>query len=269
MAVKENARPIRSMDLMTYHVWVWQVIGMWPPPFTKSSSAALFLYRVYAFFFFGTFYVIFPSSLLSNLIFVSNLSGVVDTVLVSSTVTLAAVKGVCIMSKLQKIRNVFEVIEHLDDYVTTDEQRVFIGISMKNSRRLVIMMSSCYYCGVTTGLVLSLVGSEMNLMWPAWYPGIPWRTETKWFCIVLVYQFIASGLAAFMDSSADLYGVAMNNLLGAHLESLSLRLQGIGNRAVDLDKSDKVVNEKWEYELKECVRYYSVCIRWILIKCDG
>lgn len=259
---QDKVQPIRSMDTMTYHIWVWKIVGIWPPSSTSTSARTAFLYRMYSILIFGFFYVLFSISLLLHLFFVYNLSGVVDTLMVSSTVLLATLKGICIRAKLSKLRQMFDIINRLDDFVITDEQRELIHLSTKHSRRLVIMLSCCYYCGVNTGLVLSLVGSEINLMWPAWYPGIPWQDDLKWFWIVLLYQYVASLCAAFMDSSADVYGTALNNLLCAHLESLSLRLKNIGNKGDSVnDHIDIHLTKKWDIEFKECVKYYSSCIR--------
>lgn len=262
VAQKDIVQPIRSIDAMKFHIKVWRILGLWPPSTTISPAWTLILYRVYSFFFFGIFFVLFTASLLMNLVFVANISEVVDTLLVSSTVLLATLKGFCIISKLSKLRETFDIINRLDDFVINDEQRLIIGESMKTSRRLVVMLSCCYYCGVTSGLILSIVGSELKLMWPAWYPGIPWQDDMKWFWIILLFQFVASMLIAVMDSSADVYGTAMSNLLSAHLDSLSLRLKAFGNTTrLESNKIETNRSLKLELEIKECVIYYRTCIR--------
>lgn len=144
----------------------------------------------------------------------------------------------------------------MDDFLKTEEQRDIVRGAVKQSMSLVYLLSACYYGGCNAALLLTLFTPNWVLLWPSWYPWIHYESGDRTFFALLVYQYICSHFMAFMDTACDVFGSALNKVLGAHLDALGLRLRhlGVGGSSV----GDR---RKWELELNDCVEYYGMCIK--------
>lgn len=192
--------------------------------------------------------------MLLKLIFVSSIKDVIETLMVCSTCALASVKGVIVMSKKRKLLELFSILDQLDVAgIRTDDHRKMIELAIRESRSLIYLLCCCYYFGVCSAFVFCLMGNEPKLLWPAWFPFIPYEDGDRVFYVLLVYQYICSMFAALIDSSLDVYGSALNKTLGAHLDVLGMRLRSLGEQKSDPPQLDA--------ELNECVEYYSICIK--------
>lgn len=251
-----------SMEAMKFHIFVWKICGIWPHNQSRW-------YPIYAFFLFGFLFVIFPSCMVLNLIWVDNLNQVIETLLICSTCVLASIKGFFVLLNQHKLRKLFEIIEKMDTHVHTDEHRNVIKITVKECRRLIFLASGLYYGGVNSSFIISFLGSERALMWPSWYPFINYQNSIIIFFVLSIYQYVASLFVALMDSTVDIYGSALNKILGAHLDVLGIRLKSLGVE-VQNEKGDAAHihsdnnNRKWEKELSECVDYHNLCIKLII-----
>lgn len=236
------------MNVMGYHIRTWKICGIW------SHKDQPRWYAVYAVLLFGVVYCIFPTCMLLKLIFVSSIKEVIETLMVCSTCALASVKGVIVMSKKKKLLQLFALLDQLDATgIKTDDHRNIVEVAIRESRSLIYLLCCCYYFGCCSAFIFCLLGSEPKLLWPAWFPLIPYEDGDGVFYVLLVYQYICSMFAALIDSSLDVYGSALNKTLGAHLDVLGIRLKGLGER-----KSNPI---QLEAELNECIEYYSICIK--------
>lgn len=253
--------------MMRYHQFVWQVTGLWPPDTTNGQNRCFGrIYPLYRVLVFGILYVLFPACMLLNLLFVPDIGAAVNTLLVSSTVVLAAVKGALIWYNRAAIRALLIAIGALDACLVSGEQRVLIERALRDARRIVIMLSILYYGGCVFGLVLTQINhpdggdaelAEPLLMWPSWYPGVPWQRGGAVLAVVLVFQMCGSCAAVLMDSSADVYGAAVFVLLGAHFDALGLRLEALGYAKMPTQQEQQRHGER---ELRECVRHHQLCV---------
>lgn len=76
-----------SRNVLKWHIRVFKVCGMWPPD-NRSPW-----YTVWMFVFCFAVNIVFPISLLTCVVFVNSINGMVDHLLISSTVFMAAIKG--------------------------------------------------------------------------------------------------------------------------------------------------------------------------------
>lgn len=236
------------MHVMDYHLRTWKICGIW------SHKDQPRWYGVYAVLLFSVVFCIFPTCMLLKLIFVTSIKEVIETLMVCSTCALASVKGVIVMSKKRKLLQLFTILDELDAIgIKTDDHRNIIELAIRESRSLIYLLCCCYYFGVNSAFIFCLLNSEPQLLWPAWFPFIPYEDGDRIFYVLLTYQYICSMFAAFIDSSLDVYGSALNKTLGAHLDVLGIRLKGLGQR-----NSNPLQQEA---ELNDCVEYYSICIK--------
>lgn len=253
------------MKAMRYHIRVWQICGIWPP----QSARLARLYPIYSLLVFGALFVLFPGCMVLNLLRVPDLSGVVATMLICSTCVMAAIKGAFVVHNRHRIRQLFACLGAMDAYLVDERQQRLIGRTVGESRRIVFVLSVLYYCGVHSAFGLSQLDQDGNgrvLMWPSWYPGVPWQHGAAWvLAVVLAYQYVASVFVALLDSSVDVYGAALHKVLGAHLDALALRLAELG-RTPDDDGAAAAAapiggEAHWERQLHECARHHWLCIR--------
>lgn len=261
-----NSANMLSLRMMRYHQFVWQLTGLWPPDTTGGKNVWFArVYPLYRLLIFGIFYTLFPACMLLNLLFVPNLGAVVNTLLVSSTVVLAAVKGVLIWLNRAGIRQLLVAIGELDACLVNAQQRALIQLALRDARRIVIMLSILYYGGCVFGFALTQLdrpdGVEPLLMWPSWYPGVPWQRGGAVLAAVLAFQMLGSCAAVLMDSSADVYGAAVFVLLGAHFDALGLRLDALGHEQYGAEPDDHRQQLHFERELRACIRHHQLCVR--------
>lgn len=146
-------------------------------------------------------------------------------------------------------------------------QESILKVAIKECRTLILLISGLYYSGVNAAFIISFLGSERQLMWPSWYPGIHYENSTATFFTLSIYQYVASYLIAFLNSSMDIYGSALNNMLGAHLDVLGIRLKNLGKQPTGYNQIKIRTNpinghqDKWESELGECADYHNLCIK--------
>lgn len=250
-----------SMVAMRYHIRVWQICGIWPPAATGGWRR---FYPAYAVCVFGALFVVFPGCMVLNLLKVPNLSAVVATMLICSTCVLASVKGGFIVYNRLHIRRLFACLDAMDACLIDERQKMLIERTCRESRALIIMLSVLYYAGVNSSFALSQINeadAEPVLMWPSWYPGVPWQHGPRWvLAVVLAYQYVASIAVALLDSSVDLYGAALHKVLGAHIDGLALRLGELGGGS-DGQQKPANVELHWRRQLRACVRHHQLCLR--------
>lgn len=249
-----------SIDVMTYHTWVWRICGVWPP-----SHHPLW-YTVYSTIIFGLAFVIFPLLIVLHLFVVTNINGVIETLLILSTCALATLKGFVVYVKRNKLHQLFGIIEQLDAAVETKEQRQIIDVALKKSRKLITMLSFLYYGGVNFAFLLAFLNKERILMWPSLLP-FSYQDSLSRYNTIMFYQYISSIVVAILDTSVDTYGSSLNMLLEGHLYVLGMRLSDLGfDEPLSSTKGNGSLN-RWsknrfhEQNLKECAKYHSFCIR--------
>lgn len=247
-----------SMNVMNYHLKVWKVCGIWTHPDQPRW------YPLYAFLLFGIVFGIFPMCIVLNLIWVTSLNQVIETLLICSTCVLAAFKGICVLAKKSDLLELFKIVHKMDDFLKTEEQRDIVRYAVKQSMSLVYLLSGCYYGGCNAALLLTLITPNWILLWPSWYPFLTYESGDRIFFVLLVYQYICSHFMAFMDTACDVYGSALNKVLGAHLDALGLRLKNLGVAGDQFG----VDRKQWELELNDCVEYYGMCIKYVYIRRD-
>lgn len=243
---------------MRYHILVWQICGIWPP---RSPRLAR-LYPIYAGLVFGSLFVVFPGCMVLHLLRVPDLSALVATMLICSTCVLTSVKGSFVVGNRHRIRQLFACLRAMDAYVVDERQGRLIERARRECRRIVIVLCVLYYGGVNSAFGLSQLdqaGDARVLMWPSWYPGVPWQHGAGWVLrVVLGYQYVASLFVALLDSSVDVYGAALHKVLGAHIDGLAMRLSELGGSGDgDGDRGDA----HWERQLRQCARHHRLCIR--------
>lgn len=254
----------QSMNVMKYHILVWKICGVWPPDHKPLW------YTFYSIILFGIVFAIFPSLIVLNLFIVTNLNGVIETLLPCSTCALASIKAYLIYQNRKELVNLFDIIRQLDAAVKTEEERNLIGKALKESKQLIILFSFLYYGGVNSAFLLAFLSKDTILMWPSWFPFSYENNMTLYNCIIF-YQYISSLFVAIIDTSADLYGSCLNKVLRAHLEVLGMQLETLGFAHNDKEKLQNFELELRNNEsnadlinlnqLKDCAIYHNLCIR--------
>lgn len=245
------------MQPMKYHIITWKLLGFWPPDHNPLW------YKCYTFIIFLIPLISFPLLILANLFSVNNLNDVIETLLPSSTVVIATIKGTLLYRNRYKIKQLFAMLSDMDGEIKSDEQKMIIKKCVQESQRLLKFVICVYYGGVTMAMVIAVIAKEK--MWPSWFPfNFEYRENLTMYYVVLLYQYISNMVHAVVDSTVDMYGSTFTKLLGCHLDVLGIKFTYLGNDNDDKkkDMDDKNMDKMYYKKLCECVEYHTLCIRF-------
>lgn len=252
---------ISSMQPMKYHIITWKLLGFWPPDHNP------FWYHCYTFIIFLVPLISFPLLILGNLFSVNNLNDVIETLLPSSTVIIATIKGTLLCLNRSKIKHLFTMLHDMDMEVKSVEQKMIIQKCVQESQRLLKFVICVYYGGVTLAMVIAVIANEK--MWPSWFPfNFEYHENLTMYYVVLLFQYISNMVHAVIDSTVDMYGSTFTKLLGCHLDVLGVKFAYLGIDKDKLNENDgnnfpqKQMNEMYSKNLCECVEYHTLCIRY-------
>lgn len=241
-----------SLNVMRYHVMVWKVCGLW-----KLPGDPLW-YRAYCTVLYTIFYVLYPLCIALQLMFTNSFDEMIDILLILPTAC-AGMKGCFVIAKRSELRQLFVLMEQMDDFVKDPEHQQMVEMQIRESMTLVKVLSVFYYSTVVSSFMVAFLAEERRFMWQSYYP-FDYQHNLGIYYFFLLFQCVASFLVSFIYSSLDLYGSALYKVLGAHIDILGLKFKVLGkakstwNNALDHQKQIHM-------DVKECAIYHTMCIQ--------
>lgn len=259
-----------SMAVMKYHLIMWKIGAVWP-------FANKFIFAIYFGFYHGIFSLSLCTIMIIKLFSADDLNEAVWTLLPMSTLIMFAFKSLFVLRNRSKFLALFTLLDELEQSVlpsTVFQQK--IKRSLWESKRLIGIISFCYYFGCTSFFMLALWSNERVLVWSSWMPFDYKHSAPFPYYVALVYQYLCTIIPAAVATSIDTYGSNLNNLLATYFDILTMQLEHIGmnddNDGIGGDGIDCVVSdEKLQlHEKRQPNVDHSKRIReneWLLTEC--
>lgn len=221
----------QSMAVMRYHLFMWKIGAVWP-------FANKFLFTIYFALYHGIFSLSLCTIMIVNLFSANDLNEATWTLLPLSTLITFTIKSMFVLWNRSKLLALFTLIDHLEQSILPSTvSREKINRSLWESKRLIGIISFCYYFGCTSFFMLALWSNERVLVWSSWMPFDYKHSAPFPYYVALVYQYLCTIIPAAVATSVDTYGSNLNNLLATYFDILAMQLKHIG---INDDNDDDV-----------------------------
>lgn len=246
-----------SMQIMKPHYIIWRVCGIWPLPSDNM------LYRVYCIFMHITCFFLFNLVILLGIGHANGMNDVIDIILPSTTLVLVSIKSLLLLRNQAKVKVLFDIIQQLE--VSTKNMPLERAIMQQNKRsitKLFIGLNIGCFASLLMIFIATILSNPRKLLWDSYVP-FEWEHtgSTKPYWIAMTFQTSCNFFLAILYSTVDGSGPSLFSIFTTFLEILGSRLENIGKqKTINLTEDDYVYAEE---ELHECIRYHSLCLRYI------
>lgn len=244
---------VRSMEVMTFHLKVWKVCGIW-----HESNQPIW-FSIYGYTVYIIMYLLFPIFIAASIFFTNNFDEIIEILIVFPS-TISGLKGLFVVFQQQKLLKLFRYIDQMDLEVLNDTHNKIIHRKLKESTFLVTFFCSEYCLTIVLSFFVAIFSKERTFMWPSWYP-FDYEHNSMIYYSLACYQLVASLFVAVLSTSLDIYGSALYKVLGGHLDILGMRLQQLGIPNKYINEQEKELDDS--KNIKKCVDYHVLCIRYI------
>ncbi|XP_037919061.1 odorant receptor 33a-like isoform X2 [Hermetia illucens] len=145
--------------------------------------------------------------------------------------------------KLWELKDLFNL---LDESITSEDDRTFMRITIKKAQRLFIAYNLITWTSAYTRIVTSIQSHGEIPLLPMWFP-----FEGK--LVVFFYQFSCWHFLALQNGSSDMYAPCFFVLLNSHLRILTRRMSKVGNGSKK--------NDKCYLDLVACIESHLIILR--------
>lgn len=245
-----------SRDVLKWHIRVFKFCGLWPP---EDGSI---LYSMWVVFFTLTVNIGFPVSQLICVLYVDSVNAAVDHLLITSTVIMAAIKGVNVLAKKKIFVELLHLMKQLDETITPQEHDNIFKKKFRNSNRLLSLFCVCYIgCWTCVSIQVIMSKPEHRLMSSTFLYPNAFLHQQAIYLGGIVFQSISNLFLVTVDIMVDTYGASLLYVLGGHIDILGQRLQSLGNGC---NKYDDYRRE--EANLVELCKKYLLIIRFVVVR---
>ncbi|XP_061397305.1 odorant receptor 2a-like [Musca vetustissima] len=239
---------INTWQAFKYHWMLWKLCGLQPP---TPDSKWLKPYLAYAIIFNLTT-LLFPLSLVLDLLLSQNLTEIFQNLYVTVTVVFSSIKFINVVLIRKKLLDVRFLLEHLDVRARTAEQRQELENGITMAHKCFMIFLRLYICAVITSQLVVYFSSERVLMYPSWLPW-DWKASRGNFLFALLFQIYAVSAQLGQNLGNDTYPQAYIVILIAHIRALALRIQSLGILEGETPL-EPISQEEYYRELSNCVK---------------
>lgn len=238
-----------SMQIMHYHYRLWRLAGLWPLP---SDGC---VYRAYSHLIQITCFIVFNALILLSLGQATDMTGIVDIFLPSTTTVIISIKAVFVIGKQTHIQRLFQLMHELESSIHQKSEKEILKRTKFATRILLIWMSIACYSAISLSFVVAVISPYRRLMWTAWFP-FEWEHSDSSvpYWIAMSFQITCNAYIGILYSTCDVCGPTLYSILSAFLDVLGERLERIG-------WNDFETEETAEQELYDAVRYHNLCLQ--------
>ncbi|KAG4074578.1 hypothetical protein HA402_004449 [Bradysia odoriphaga] len=227
------------------------VCGVWP-----IAKRFRWLYAIYSLMFHLVFHVFYISCKFLNFFFETN----VALLSVGFFIFLAELSLVIrIINLLANFEKVLICLKMVADFRIYDENE---GILMNKHLSSFSTVMKCYLSAGTSACIFSwiapLLSSEPMLPYPSWYP-LDWKNDQPSYWISYSYQVVTTTFQVPCIILLQLLPVYFLAVIGAQLDILKCRLEGLGNTEKEMFPI------KSELELVDCVVIHNGILSFCMV----
>ncbi|XP_061397304.1 odorant receptor 2a-like, partial [Musca vetustissima] len=246
---------IHTWQAFRNHWILWKFCGILPP---KRDSRWLKPYLVYGIILNVTTALLFPLTLIVDLIFSQNLTELCENLYVTITAVICGLKFVNVFTVRHKLLEVRWILERLDVRANSPQQRQELQRGIDTTRKWFMAFLRFYTCAVITSQLVVYLSKERVLMYPSWFPW-DWKASKRNFLFAHCYQVYAVSVCTVENLGSDTYPQAYIVVLIAHIRALALRIKSLGeSTAAAASKSRQLSNDELYQELVNCVRDHQI-----------
>lgn len=242
-----------SVKNLKYHVFVFQIFGLWPP--INGSM----LYSVYSYICVWVILIFFPATLLLSMLFVDSLEKVVDNLIINSSLSMASLKGINVLRRKRHLLRLFQMIRKMDSDCSKEEEISFRPLFMEI--KILYWLATITYFLAYIFLGSQSIWSERGKgLWSSTYffPFDFAKNEIL-YQAVFIHQAISNLVIVILDAAVDTYGVICSHIIGGHVDALGARLRALGTDSISKDLAHRVAVDK----LRTLVDRYELSLRYI------
>lgn len=249
---------VDTSEVLALHIRIFKSVGLWPPD-KRNCLNSLHMFLAFGVGAFG-----FSAILLGTIPYVNSIKQVVDNLMISSSVVLAAIKGIIVYYNKPKLLQLIGMLKDLDTFITKNEEKSIITVILRDCKSIANMFLAVY---ISAWIVLAahsvFAVDDRTKIWSSTtlYP-FEFAQLRSVYWIVLIFEALANLLLCITDGMTDTYGAILSNILGAHIDVLGQKLNSLGGKENTLNRINAELTEaEIESELKTCVNIYVQCKR--------
>ncbi|XP_023294052.2 odorant receptor 2a-like [Lucilia cuprina] len=241
MSLNAKAK-VETWQAFKNHWILWKCFGLQPP---KRDSKWFVPYIAYAIFLNVTVTLLFPTTLIVNLILSKNLTELCENLYMTTTDVICNVKFLNIFVVRHKLLKVRKILQRLDVRAKTHKEVAILEEGIKLARKCFMTFARLFCCAVISSQMMVYLSSERILMYPAWYPW-DWRASKKNYIYAFSYQLYGLIVQSTQNLGNDTYPPAYLIILTAQIKALASRIKDLG--------TNKNTSEEELYkELTDCI----------------
>lgn len=239
---------MNSINVLNWHMRVFKLTGLSP---TNSSI----LYTIWTHFCILTIFTGYPLSQLIAVFYVDSVSAAVDHLVMTSTVVMAAIKGLNVLVKRKTLIELFNLMADLDVTVTTEQHETVFKHKFIESDRLFLLFCVNYVGSwICVGFQTLLSEPEHRLYSSTYYFSNEFLNQRNIYVGVMIYQAIANFVMVFVDIAVDTYGASLLHVVGGHIDVLNQQLEHFCKNCT---KSDDYLHQKIIF-VEICDKYLKI-----------
>lgn len=233
---------VDTYQAFEYHWILWTFFGLQPP---SHESKWYKPYIAYAIFLNMSVTLLFPTTLLVNLILSKNMTELCENLYMTTTDVMCNIKFLNIFVVRHKLLRVRKILQRLDARAKKHKEVAILEEGIKSARSCFMIFARLFCCAVISSQMLVYFSSERILMYPAWYPW-DWKASKRNFLYAHSYQLYGLILQSLQNLGNDTYPPAYLIILTAQIKALAGRIK-------DLDGNGTISKEKLYQELTDCI----------------
>lgn len=214
---------MNSRNVLKWHIRVFKICGLWPP------HGGSILYTIWSIFFTLTVYIGFPISQLAVVFFVDSVNAAVDHLVMTSTIVMAAIKGLNILVQRKNLIKLFGLMKELDETITIEEYNHVFKKKFQESDFLLLLFCVNYIGSwICVGIQVIMSDPGHRLYSSTHLLPNAFLHQQNIYVGGIIFQAISNLFMVFVDIVVDTYGASLLHVLGGHLDVLGQRLRELG-----------------------------------------
>ncbi|XP_073831196.1 odorant receptor 2a-like [Musca autumnalis] len=249
---------IHTWQAFRYHWILWKCCGLQPP---KRDSKWFKPYLIYAIVLNVTVTLMFPITLIIDLILSQSLTELCENLYVTITDVTCNLKFINVFTVRHKLWEVRRILEHLDERANSPEQRRELRVGIQTSHKWFMAFLRFYTCAVITSQLVVYLSKERVLMYSSWFPW-DWKASKRNFLFAHCYQVYTVTVQTVQNLGSDTYPQAYIVILIAHIRALGLRIKALGSSlsssSATAGTSRQFTDDELYGELVDCVKDHKI-----------
>lgn len=196
-------------------------------------------------------------SQLMCVLYVDSVDEIVDHLLITSSVVIAAMKGINVLVKQKQFIKLLQLMKEMDQVTTNEQEQKNFSKIFRNSKRIWNIFLFNYAASWSCVALQTIMSPPEKRLWSSTYlVTIDWLHHPFIYIGGYIYQAMSNFCLVFIDIAVDTYAPSLFLILGGHLDVLGNQLQTLGKNTIKPTVDDKI-------KLVDLCKKYILIIRFI------